>query len=1045
MAITTNTIRTYALDGATKQFQVPFDYLSRSFVRVSYISASGQTQLLVAGTDFQWTSNTTIETTAVPDNSKWVSIEVRRYTSTTQRVVTFQDGSILHATDLNRSELQAMHIAEEARDAAAMGIGQNTDGNMDSKLRRIVNVANAVNPNDAVNFGQVTAIQNSVTSVYNDTVAVKGQVDALHTDTQALRNAVDIAHTHIEQVDIPHIDLTKSLVDAAHAHIENVDIPQIQNLLTQATAEATIATTSASEASTSASGALHTLDVVNTNGASYQAAAALSATQSATSATASKTDADRSKTEADRAKAEADKIAGQNILTNAIAGVGASPTYTVDFVSLPTVGGKPLNEVAAEGGLQINSHDIVTVAGGEDCNSASYAGKTFVVEKGALNAPTIKNAKAVVTDVYGFIGADKQRMQMCYEADSIHVRQQQLTSNLWDDWVTLGPSIAETIPDSADLNSIPNFGNFTFVNPANNPVPSDTTSVKYLMPHMNESGTYMGMTAFVKNNGVIDQYQRYKTDANTWTPWVKVGSNFVTLDTQQTITGKKTVKGDGDILVVQNNDPAQATYIKFLNSSGSTPFGYVGKIGAPNDMAIANPAATSSITLSGDHNIYINANGGNGVIATQSSLQLKQGVDNALRVGTSSISFQGVDSSNGSGLTRYHISAGGNLTISSGNEANDVLTEIKPDGSVLSRGTYISTIGSTATKAIGFMKEDGVSWIGGMERQTDQKRMIFTHEGKEGYSIKGDGKQYINGLGRLQLIPTALDSSPILEWHYPTKVAYSMYPEANGNFKFCKSAGDFNWVKDVFTTNDTVFTHNTRIEVPSVTAGWDDWNQVPITVGFAGGTQPVATGSWCPVMASPTYQHNTQGYLSKWEIGHFRFADNNNGGMTLRLSGDGLVKGMCLYHFAGDGIHFSNNTSGNSGDFHLRFDGMLIGSAWGGQLNDWISTYYAPKSDEKLKENIKDSTTNALNIVNQMKFKSFDWKDGSGHVEVGQIAQELEQVGEGLVKTVETFNDDGSVKEEESFKIVDTLAAVNLALKAIQELSERVTKLESKL
>lgn len=120
MADTPKTIKTYALNGALRDFPVAFDYLSRQFVVVSLIGTTRRT--LVSGVDYRFTGANQI-TTTVAYGSPETTIEVRRLTSTAPRIVDFKDGSVLTATNLNVSQLQAMHIAEEARDMTTLGIG----------------------------------------------------------------------------------------------------------------------------------------------------------------------------------------------------------------------------------------------------------------------------------------------------------------------------------------------------------------------------------------------------------------------------------------------------------------------------------------------------------------------------------------------------------------------------------------------------------------------------------------------------------------------------------------------------------------------------------------------------------------------------------------------------------------------------------------------------------------------------------------------------------------------------------------------------------
>lgn len=93
-------------------------------------------------------------------------------------------------------------------------------------------------------------------------------------------------------------------------------------------------------------------------------------------------------------------------------------------------------------------------------------------------------------------------------------------------------------------------------------------------------------------------------------------------------------------------------------------------------------------------------------------------------------------------------------------------------------------------------------------------------------------------------------------------------------------------------------------------------------------------------------------------------------------------------------------------------------------------------SDKRLKENIKDSTSNALEIVNNIKIRKFDWKkdkhlrQGGQHINNGFIAQEVQKIDDTLVN----YN-----KENDTYQM-DVLNLVALQMKAIQELDAKVQK-----
>ena len=106
-----STYITYPLTGATN-FDIPFQYLARKFIVVTARNSDGSL-VLTMGNQYRFSSQNTI--TLNVSLAGFTELEIRRVTSTTP-IVSFQDGSVLTAGDLTVSELQAIHIAEEARD-----------------------------------------------------------------------------------------------------------------------------------------------------------------------------------------------------------------------------------------------------------------------------------------------------------------------------------------------------------------------------------------------------------------------------------------------------------------------------------------------------------------------------------------------------------------------------------------------------------------------------------------------------------------------------------------------------------------------------------------------------------------------------------------------------------------------------------------------------------------------------------------------------------------------------------------------------------------
>ncbi|BBF66888.1 hypothetical protein [Klebsiella phage KN4-1] len=137
--------------GAT-EFDIPFDYLSRKFVRVSLVSDDNR-RLLSNITEYRYVSKTRVKLLVATGG--FDRVEIRRFTSASERIVDFSDGSVLRAADLNVSQLQSAHIAEEARDVSLMSMLQDDAGNLDAKGRRIVNLSDPVADSDAATKGYV--------------------------------------------------------------------------------------------------------------------------------------------------------------------------------------------------------------------------------------------------------------------------------------------------------------------------------------------------------------------------------------------------------------------------------------------------------------------------------------------------------------------------------------------------------------------------------------------------------------------------------------------------------------------------------------------------------------------------------------------------------------------------------------------------------------------------------------------------------------------------------------------------------------------------
>ncbi|QZA71354.1 tail fiber protein [Pseudomonas phage M3.1] len=336
MATTPKTVRTFTLDGAKKDFTIPFEYLARKFVVVTLIGATRRE--LILNTEYRFSTATTITTTkAWGPADNFDLIEIRRLTSATERLVDFADGSILRAYDLNISQVQSLHIAEEARDLTADTIGVNNDGDLDARARKIVNLADGVNDGDAVNLRQQKQWAGSALNQAN-AAAASAQQAATNNQQSLVNNQQSYQNLVAAQQQAANSQTS------ANNSANSASASQTSRLASETARDLSQAWASKAEDQV-VSGGLYSSYHYSRKSAASAAASQTSATNSASSASFATTEANRATTQADRAKTEADKLGNMNLLGGAL-----------DSVVGNTVTWKG-RQVSKTGGFQANLGD----------------------------------------------------------------------------------------------------------------------------------------------------------------------------------------------------------------------------------------------------------------------------------------------------------------------------------------------------------------------------------------------------------------------------------------------------------------------------------------------------------------------------------------------------------------------------------------------------------------------------------------------------------------------------------------------------------------
>lgn len=144
---------------------------------------------------------------------------------------------------------------------------------------------------------------------------------------------------------------------------------------------------------------------------------------------------------------------------------------------------------------------------------------------------------------------------------------------------------------------------------------------------------------------------------------------------------------------------------------------------------------------------------------------------------------------------------------------------------------------------------------------------------------------------------------------------------------------------------------------------------------------------------------------------------------------------------AGSRIDYIGTGTGTTGGKEYRR--MAVRGQWGSTTENYYATDYVYTntgvSDIRLKDNVKDSEINALEVVNKMKVRQFDWKKG-GHQNIGFVADELEEIDPNLALGG-GYDENG----EMDVKQINTSYLLNYAIKAIQELSATVKEQSRKI
>ena len=187
----------YKGDGVTSSFTFSFRYLQKKFVKVKILSSTTST-LLVYGVDYTVEDFKVILKVAPVSG---VTIGIYRETPTDSEVE-WVDGSTLRAYDMNKFEIQLLHISEENMDKIITDsmVYDDSDNAWEGNNRRIKDIAQPTSDNDAVTLAYLNSVgaakQQTVVEAVSLVTAAKESANTSETSAKTSETNAKLSETN---------------------------------------------------------------------------------------------------------------------------------------------------------------------------------------------------------------------------------------------------------------------------------------------------------------------------------------------------------------------------------------------------------------------------------------------------------------------------------------------------------------------------------------------------------------------------------------------------------------------------------------------------------------------------------------------------------------------------------------------------------------------------------------------------------------------------------------------------------------------------------
>ena len=286
-------------DGVQTTYTFPFSYLRKKFVMVSILHSAATETALEYGVDYT-VNNLSVSLTTPAQVGEHIIIY--RQTST-DKIVTWNDGSILLARDMNTEDAQMLHLQEEQQDyimAHAISTKVTSDKEVlwDALNHRVINVSDPKDPQDAVTKNYMETVQGGFVAA--NTILVQEatkQASAAKSSQEAAKTSETNAHTSETNSEISH-QKAKKWAEATDSPDGEADTDSITGKTQSSKEWALYSKTKAQESATSATNAKSSetnAKTSETNAKTSETKAAVSEANAKTSETNAKSSETKSK------------------------------------------------------------------------------------------------------------------------------------------------------------------------------------------------------------------------------------------------------------------------------------------------------------------------------------------------------------------------------------------------------------------------------------------------------------------------------------------------------------------------------------------------------------------------------------------------------------------------------------------------------------------------------------------------------------------------------------------------------------------------------